>query len=353
MPTAFSQAESRNTAETKKLKQLIENLKFINKYHNASNSPEWLWYWENNHGNGLSEANIPRIQNAERARNANPANYTFPKLQKKLINLGNKTVIRRWIYGYLPKVGVNWVEKKGFKVPPHMPEWEIRNFRRFGKPGVWTSKYGNPIALGQNAKSGNRRNVFTAEGTLKPVVYTARRKPSPAKRPERHLPTLKELAWAAKSSNENFETVKTMNNKQLKLLSKVGPINWTMLKPKKRAAPLPANNLTKYRRQAAARVIGKAAKKYLKKTPNKGPAPRSQAILARQANLGIMGGARRSPGAANNTRVTWSRNANGKISIHKTLRNLNMKLSQAERNSLNKMTENQAINYIRNLARER
>ena len=56
-------------------------------------------------------------------------------------------------------------------------------------------------------------------------------------------------------------------------------------------------------------------------------------------------------GPANNTRVTWSRNANGKISIHKTLRNMNMKLTEAQRNALNKMSETNAIAYIRNLAR--
>jgi hypothetical protein len=66
-----------------------------------------------------------------------------------------------------------------------------------------------------------------------------------------------------------------------------------------------------------------------------------------------MGGARRSPGAANNTRITWRRNANGKINRFKTLENINMKLSQAERNALRNMSENQAINYIRNLARQR
>jgi hypothetical protein len=99
-------------------------------------------------------------------------------------------------------------------------------------------------------------------------------------------------------------------------------------------------------------VLQRAVKKYQKKTPSQGPAPRSSATLARQANLGIMGGARRSPGAANNTRITWSRNANGKINRFKALENINMKLSQAERNALNKMTENQAMNTIRQLARQ-
>lgn len=57
-------------------------------------------------------------------------------------------------------------------------------------------------------------------------------------------------------------------------------------------------------------------------------------------------------GPANNTRITWSRNANGKINRFKTLENINLKLSQAERNAVRNMSENQAIKYIRNLARK-
>jgi hypothetical protein len=128
-----------------------------------------------------------------------------------------------------------------------------------------------------------------------------------------------------------------------------------MLKPKKRAQPLSANNLTESRREVAARRIGRAAKKYLAAMPGRGqgPAPRSPATLARQSNLGIMGGAGRHRGPANNTRITWSRNANGKINRLKTLENIYVKLSQAERNALNNMTENQGMNYIRMLAQRR
>jgi hypothetical protein len=94
-----------------------------------------------------------------------------------------------------------------------------------------------------------------------------------------------------------------------------------------------------------------------RKTPSppraRGPSPRSPATLARQANLGIMGGARRSPGAANNTRVTWSRNANGKVSIHNTLEKINLKLTNAQKNALSQMPEKQAINVIRQMARQR
>ena len=348
MPSAFNKAEARNQAEAVRLHQLIANLKFINKYHNASNSPEWLWYWENNHGNGLSEANIPRIQNAQRARNANPANYTKEKLQKKVANLANKILVSRWMYGYVPKRGANWVQKKGFWVPPHLPEWEVGAFQHPGHGRAWI-KGGKPAALGVKTTAGHLRNVLTAEGLLKPV---SGKRPVGFKSERTNLPTLKELAWAAPSSNENFETVKTLNNKQLKLLSKVGPINWTLLKPKPRPT---ANNIARQRNTAARKIQG-AAKKYLRRKASqkvKGPSPRSPATLARQANLGIMGGARRSPGAANNTRVTWSRNANGKINRFKTIENINMKLTQAQRNELEQMSENQAVNTIRRLARQK
>ena len=56
---------------------------------------------------------------------------------------------------------------------------------------------------------------------------------------------------------------------------------------------------------------------------------------------------------ANNTRITWTRNANGKISIHKTLTNLNLGLTNAQRMVLESMPQNQAINAIRQMARER
>ena len=350
MPSAFNKANAANQAEVKRLEQLIANLKFINAYHNASNSPNWLWYWENNTGNGLSEDNIARIQRASRAREANPANYNIKKLQNNKNNISKRRTVRYWMYGYVPKSRANWVRREGYIVPPNLPASEINAFRRVGKSKGLVGSHGGPMILSTKSSSGHWRNAFTAEGTLKPAVYTARRKPSPAKRPEPHLPTLKELAWKT-------TPMSTMTNEQLRFMSQMTPINLTFLKPKKRAAPLPANNLTKYRRQAAARVIGKAAKKYLKrKAPQrvKGPSPRSPATLARQAHLGIMGGARRSPvRAANNTRVTWSRNANGKISIHKTLTNLNLGLTNAQRMVLESMPQNQAINAIRQMARER
>ena len=56
-------------------------------------------------------------------------------------------------------------------------------------------------------------------------------------------------------------------------------------------------------------------------------------------------------GPVNNTRVTWSRNANGKINRFKTLSNLSLTLTNAQKNTLSNMSENQAMNTIRQLAR--
>ena len=330
MSTAFRRAHEPNGVEIKRLGKLIPNLQLLNKFANLSD---------------VRTSIRPRLEALKIQRNKRPNNYNISKILKKDDELQKKQLARMWMYGYIPRPRNNWVVKKGLLVPPNLPDNEVRPFRR-QRLGMGE----NQFLLKKNTTLGRFRNTFTQEGTLKPVSGKRPVPFVPKKPVHGFLPTLRELAWKAKSSNENFETVKTMNNKQLKLLSKVGPINWTLLKPAKRATPLPANNVTAYRRHAAARTIQKAVKKYQKKPPT-GLTPRSPATIARETALGIAGGARRPPGAANNTRVTWSRNANGKISIHKTIRNLNLSLSNAERNALEKMSENQALNYIRALAR--
>jgi hypothetical protein len=303
MSTAFRKANAKNGAELKRLEKHIQNLKTMGLHQNV------------------------------------------PSATKRLDELQLKRLSRMWMYGYIPRARNNWVVKRDLYVPPNLPANEVLSFRR---PRLGLGE--NQFLLKKNTTLGRFRNIFTQEGTLKPVSGKRPVPFIPKKPVHGFLPTLRELAWKAKSSNENFETMKTMNNKQLKLLSKAGPINWTLLKPAKRATPLPANNVTAYRRHAAARTIQKAVKKYQKK-PNTGLIPRSPATIARETALGITGGNRRPPGTANNTRVTWSRNANGKISIHKTIRNLNLSLSNAERRALGKMSENKAMNYIRSLAR--
>jgi len=97
--------------------------------------------------------------------------------------------------------------------------------------------------------------------------------------------------------------------------------------------------------------IRHSPKKSSPKTSPKGPKPRSPATLAREAALGIMGGFKHSTASPNNSRITWSRTPSGRISIHKTLANLNLKLTNAQRNAILTLPENQAVNILRKLSR--
>jgi hypothetical protein len=341
MSTTFRAAHLTNTREKKRLVDLISNLKLLNNVNNNWTAQKWLNEFERN--------NIPHFQALYAARKSNPAAYNVAKLQKNLQNLRNKEKTRLLMYGYVPKIKSNWVYKEFTSVPPSIPAREALAFRRLNKTGPGAGV--DPLHPTFNTR--RFRNAFTAEGTLKapsgkvPVRFVP-------KKPRRGFePTLKELAWAAKSSNKNFETVKTMNNNQLKLFSKYAPINWSFLKPKRRAAPLPSNSVTAYRRAAAARVIQRAVKKHQKKaTSHSHGFVRPRETILREVELGIGAGAHRASGPANNTRITWTRRANGTINRHNTLEKLNLKLSKTERNALNKMSETNAIAYIRNLARQ-
>lgn len=327
-PTAFQLANEANARESARLSKLIRNLQNIQNVTNNWTAANWSEIANAN--------NVNRLQALYEARKRNPAAYNFAKLIRNKKELVEKRKARLAMYGYLAKQN-NWESR--------IPNWEAELFRRVHKTNSGTAA----PALPSNFNLRRWRNAFTKEGTLKPVS---------GKEPVRFVPklpvgpSLKARTWRAKSSNENFETVKSMTKKQLQLLSKVGPINWMALRV---ANEVPANNMTKYRRYLAARVIQRHLKRHQKKHasrgPSRGPSPRSPRTLARETALGIMGGARRAPGSPNNTRVTWSRNANGKISIHRTLNKLHLNLTQAQRNALNKMSENQAIAYIRNLAR--
>jgi len=126
MPSAFNRAEARNKAESTRLHQLIANLEAL---ETTGENVNW---------NNIRPRNaVPRLQALKLARNANPANYTKEKIQKKVANIANKILVSRWMYGYVPKRGVNWVQKKGFWVPPHLPEWEVGEFWHPGHGRAW------------------------------------------------------------------------------------------------------------------------------------------------------------------------------------------------------------------------
>jgi hypothetical protein len=337
MPTTFRAAHNANSQEIIRLTGLLRNLRTIRNVTNNWNGENWSEFNANN---------INRLQNLYEARKRNPAAYNVSKLQKNLETLKNKKVSRLVMYGYVPKPKGNWVYKGTMFVPPSLPQQEGLGFWRVGRPGLKAGAKHLPAQF----NTSRWRNAFTAEGILK--APSGKKPVSFKPKPNVHgfIPTLKELAWATKTSNENFETAKTMNNKQLKLFSRYAPVNWTLLKPKRRANPLPHNNTVAYRRAAAARVIQNAVKKHSRaktsRQANRGLLLRTNSQRARNAQR-----LQRAPGPANNTRVTWSRRANGTINRHKTLEQLSLNLSKTERNALNKMSENNAVAYIRNLAR--
>jgi hypothetical protein len=324
--------------EIQRLRQLFRNLKNLRNVQNNWKPENWR--------NRFNNENIPRLQALYQAAKRDPNAYKMSKVKKNLENAMSRRVSRLAMYGYIPKMKSNWVYKGVVLVPPNLPQREVSKFRRIGRTGPGSGV--DPLAAYFN--TGRWRNTFTAEGILK---APSGKKPVPfvPKKPVRgFLPTLKELAWATKTANENFETAKSMNNKQLKLFSKYAPVNWTMLKPKRRANPLPHNNTVEYRRTAAARVIQRAVKKHQKKKTSQ-RANRGFLLRTNSERARTMQRLQRAPGPANNTRVTWTRRANGTINRHKTLEQLNLNLSKTERNALNKMSENNAMAYIRNLAR--
>jgi len=253
VPTAFQLANEANARESARLSKLIRNLQNIQNVTNNWTAANWARTFN---------PNEEHFQALYEARKRNPAAYNFAKLIKNKKELVEKRKARLAMYGYLAKQN-NWESR--------IPNWEAELFRRVHK-----TVSGRPApALPSNFNLRRWRNAFTKEGTLKPVSGKEPVRFVPKKPVHGFIPTLKELAWKAKSSNENFETVKTMSNAQLKLLSKVGPINWTLLKPKKRVSPLPEKNVTRYRRAAAARVIQRHLKRHQKKHASRRPSPRS------------------------------------------------------------------------------
>ena len=95
-------------------------------------------------------------------------------------------------------------------------------------------------------------------------------------------------------------------------------------------------------------LIGESHRKKTPSPPKRASPRRTSPPPANNAHRRVHG-----IGPANNTRITWSRNANGKVLIHQTLAKLQLRLTNAQRNALSKMSENQAMNTIRQLARQK
>lgn len=255
MSSLFKRLNTENLREIKRLQTLIKDLKTLNWLGNNQNK------WRN-----LTSENRHRLHNLNMRRKSHQNQYT--NLNKRITEILTKRSARFLTYGYAPRFEKNWVRKEGLLVPPHLPASEARAFYRFVnnnglalKPHTMRRKNtGKPLSYGPEVKiSNNMRRALESEGSLRPGpafkfknVYGPK---LPAKTPKRGFePTLKRLAW-------NKLPVSRMNNEQLAFLSQVSPINWTLMKPKPFPKPLSQNELTKYRRNLAARVIQRAFKK--------------------------------------------------------------------------------------------
>jgi hypothetical protein len=258
MPSAFAVANKRNTEELERLQQLVRNLQTLNRIGNNQNK------WRR-----LSNGNKHRLHNLSMKRKSHPNQYT--KLNNKIKGVSGRITTRKFYYGYGPHARSNWVMKKGFMVPPNLPNEEVLPFRRFVrggrlgepivvKPGTVLAHTGRPGTFPATFKFGSKwRNIFTKEKTLRPLVYTARPRPVPAKVPPRgFLPTLKRLAW----ESPGMAPMRTMTKEQLAFLGSLTGTNWNYMKPKPFPQALSPKTLTKYRRNLAARTIQRALKRH-------------------------------------------------------------------------------------------
>lgn len=245
----FAKANNKNRLERDRLMRLIHNLKMLNAHSHNNN------WWQS-----LHVLTRQRLHNLKSRRESKPENYNIKNLKNQANTITNKWWSRRVMYGYMRKQKPTNIGRHGHWIPVNLPENEAVNFSRSNKPYSYTRATGGPsvTTVISTLPTSKYRNNFTKEGLLKPQTYGPRKAPSPAKKPLRgYLPTLKEIAWQSNS----LAPLARMNNDQLKFLSSVTGINWAPLKPKPRAPPLSNKNLTKYRRNLAARTIQRAFKK--------------------------------------------------------------------------------------------
>ena len=73
-------------------------------------------------------------------------------------------------------------------------------------------------------------------------------------------------------------------------------------------------------------------------------------LKADRIRLGIAGQPK-APGSLMNNRITWVRTPSGRVSITRTIENLNLKLTNAQKNRILTLPENRAKEVLRGLAR--
>jgi hypothetical protein len=213
----------------------------------------------------------------------NPNKYNLPTLRKKQAESSNMTKALLWSYGYTPKRGKTWMGgfSHGGAIPPGMPLNEAANFlsgarRRLTGETLFTTLTGPRAAFGEYRKRiGNL-------GLLKPVVRRANSPgpylPRPAAGRGQYVPeSLQEISWSQPRfkamrnlPNNNFEAISQNLKPELvnlfkRLRARYRYRNKNNLTKVRRYPQMANYALQHYRRQAAARAIQYAGKKWIQK----------------------------------------------------------------------------------------
>ena len=253
--------------EIERLTRLIADLEVLNFAGNNAN----IW-------SGFTQRNRHRLHTLSRARNRNPNNYNLNNLSRKKTNAEQKTKALLWSYGYLPKRGLNWVQFGGLRAPPTMPWSEVPTFLTSARRRL--NGTASVTTLEAHSSMNRFRQKLNNAGILKPVIHGPRRRPIPAATPKRgrYVPeSLQEVAWASPNfkfwrnlSNNNFERESqtldpTLVNLYKRLRARYRYRNRSNPNKPRRYPKLFHEEIERHRRNAAARALQYAAKKWIQR----------------------------------------------------------------------------------------
>lgn len=266
----FKAEYNKHKRKENRLTQLIANLEVLRFAGNNQN----IW-------SAFTSANRHRLHLLNLNVKRNPAKYNLATLRRKQADASMMAKGLLWAFGYLPKSRNNWIGgfSHGGRIPPGMPLNEAANFLS----GARRRLTGETLfsALTPQASFGKWRKKINGTGLLKPVIYGPRKRPSPPRPPAgvgHYVPeSLQEIAW----SQPRFKTIRNLpNNKFNEISQNLKPelVNhYKRLRAryryrnkndptKVRRYPQLANfALQHYRRQAAARAIQYAGKKWIQR----------------------------------------------------------------------------------------
>ena len=267
----FRAEYAKHKREINRLTQLIANLEVLRFAGNNQN----IW-------SGFTGANRHRLHLLNSNVKRNPNKYNLPTLRKKQANASMLAKALLWSYGYIPKRGKNWEGglSHGGAVPRGMPNNEAANFlsgarRRLTGETLFTT------LTGPRAVFSEYRKKISNLGLLKPVIR--RRKPTPSpRRPAagvgQYVPeSLHEIAWSQPRfklmrnlSNNNFNAISQNLKPELvnhfkRLRARYRYRNKNNLSKVRRYPQMANFALQHYRRQAAARAIQYAGKKWIQR----------------------------------------------------------------------------------------